>query len=576
MKPIYFLISILLISTSSYITAQETNCIAGDIIAMVHNNDEATKLVSELQTVNGVKTNFQQKRILSNSMHIFLFHYDISLINAYKMLNTVKTNPLVILAQFNHTFKKRSIPNDSLFSSQQWNMNNTAQTGGTVGADIKAPQAWNITTGGLTAQGDTIVVAVIDDGFDLTHHDLNFWKNYQEIPGNSTDDDGNGYLDDVDGWNGGTNNDVIYNAAHGTHVSGIVGARGNNISGVTGVNQNVKIMPICYGNAVNDTVLESNAIVAYAYARDQRNLYNQTNGAKGAFIVATNSSFGVDYNASHPYGGTPANYPMWCAMYDSLGLVGILSAAATANANWDIDVLGDIPTACASRWLVTVTNTDANDLRNAQAAYGHTTIDLGAPGTSITSTVPPNTFAGGGSWTGTSMASPHVAGAIALMYSVPCSQFIAAAKQYPASMALIVKDSLLNATDPNNDLNGITVSGGRLNLFKAVKSIQNYCLSPSSSVGIADNGTMNSEVNIKNIYPNPAGNTVNIAYCSNAATDIIFTNPLGQEIKRIKLTVSKGVQDLQIDVTTFQEGVYFINLITPDKKSNVMKLVITK
>jgi serine protease len=529
MKRIYFLISLLLLIASTTINAQETNCIPGDIIAMVHTNDEAAKLVSTFQTLNGVKTNFQQKRILSNSMHIYLFHYDISVINADIMLNAVKTNPNVILAQFNHIFKKRSIPNDSLFLSQQWNMYNTAQTGGIAGADIKAPQAWDITTGGLTAQGDTIVVAVIDDGFDLTHHDLNFWKNHQEIPGDSIDNDGNGYVDDVDGWNGGTNNDVIYNASHGTHVSGIVGARGNNISGVTGVNQNVKIMPICYGNAVNDTVLESNAIVAYAYARDQRNLYNQTNGLKGAFVVATNSSFGVDYNASHPYGGIPANYPMWCAMYDSLGLVGILSAAATANANWDIDVLGDIPTACASRWLVTVTNTDANDLRNAQAAYGHTTIDLGAPGTSITSTVPPNTYAGGGSWTGTSMASPHVAGAIALMYSVPCSQFIADAKQYPASMALIVKDSLLKATDPNTDLNNITVSGGRLNVFKAVKSIQNYCLSPSSSVGIADNGTTNADLNIKNIYPNPAANTVNIAYCSNQTTDIVFANLLDKK-----------------------------------------------
>lgn len=567
MKRILFLISLLLICTDSFIYSQELNVVHGNIIAMLKSSEDVDKLVASFQTIDGNKTEFKVKEYISKSMNIVLYEFNVSAINENKMLNAIKTSAFVSIAQFNHTFKNRTFPNDSLFS-QQWNMNNTGQTGGTAGADISAVNAWNITTGGITAQGDTIVVAIVDDGFDLTHHDLNYFVNRQEIPGNLTDDDGNGYVDDVVGWNGGTATDVIPVASHGTHVTGIAGARGNNISGVTGVNQNVRIMPVCYGTG-SDTLLESHAVACYAYIRDQRKLYNQTNGAKGAFVVSTNSSFGIDH-------GQPSAYPVWCAMYDSLGAVGVLSAAATANANWNIDIVGDIPTGCASNWLVTVTNTNASDLINPNAAFGATTIDLGAPGTSVTSTVPPNTYAGGAAWTGTSMASPHVAGAIALMYSVQCAQFIAGAKQYPASMALIVKDSLLNATDPNSSLAGNTVSGGRLNLYKAVRAIQNYCLSPTTTLGILSNGIMNEELMIENISPNPANTVLDIVYNSYQSVDIAFSNILGQEIKRIKKEITNvGIQHTTVDLSFLSEGVYFIYLSSANKKSNVVKLVVT-
>jgi serine protease len=479
-------------------------------------------------------------------------------------LKAVKANHLVKMAQYNHFFQERIIPNDTQFSSM-WDMNNTGVSGGVADADIDAPEAWDITTGGLTSQGDTIVVAVIDGGFDLLHEDLNFWKNYQEIPDDSIDNDGDGYIDDVKGWNAGTNSDNIPMASHGTHVAGAIGAKGNNAIGITGINWNVKIMAVSYGSTSGSAALEANAIESYSYVRDLRKLYNQTNGAKGAFVVATNSSFGIDQPA-----GQPSAFPMWCAMYDSLGAVGILSAAATANANWNIDALGDIPTACSSNWLVTVTNTTNSDVKYGSAGYGATTIDLGAPGTSTLSTIPGNSY---GTMTGTSMATPHVAGAIALMYAVPCASFITNYKADPAGVALLVKDSLLGAVDLISDLssaNFATVSQGRLNLYKSVKSIQNYC----AAVGIDEYTTSATTLQIASAYPNPTNHELTIVYKADNAVEITITNMLGQEIKQIPAVAKNGMQQSTIDMTNINKGVYFITLMNGTQKSNVLKIVV--
>jgi serine protease len=562
MKKIYFIILFFLLSTFSFLKAQENNIVSGNIIAMVGSEKAATKLVNQLQSIEGTKTNFKIDRTLSESMHIYLFDFDESLIDRNKMLRQIKNNPLIKTAQFNHYFSQRAtVPNDTLFT-KQWDMNNTGQSGN-VDTDIDAPEAWDITTGGLTAQGDTIVVAVIEDGFDLTHQDLNFWKNYQEIPGDSIDNDSNGYIDDYKGWNGQTSNDVFTVKTHGTHVCGTVGAKGNNVRGLTGVNWNVKVMPICYGNASTNAALESNAIACYSYVRDQRKLYNQTNGVKGAFIVSTNSSFGVD-------SGQPSAYPLWCAMYDSLGNVGILSAGATANHLWNIDTTSDIPTACNSNWLVTVTNTTNTDALQSSAGYGATTIDIGAPGTVIWSTLPGNTY---GVKTGTSMATPHIAGAIALMYSVQCDKFITNYKADPAGIALMIKDSLLGAVDLITDLSTgsyPTVSGGRLNLFKSVKAMQNYC----ADVYVDEKVKINNEFQIS-AYPNPATSVLNLIYSGSENAEINICNLLGQTIKTIQTTnENKGIQHSCIDISSINKGIYFVSIKSKNKKSNVVKVVV--
>ncbi|MCK9399357.1 MAG: S8 family peptidase [Bacteroidales bacterium] len=402
---------------------------------------------------------------LSGRLNIFLLRYNPGVTDDDRLLKEIKVHPDVELAQFNHYIQQRElIPSDEFFGLQ-WNMHNTGQTGGTNDADIDGPEAWDLGNSGVTATGDTIIVAIVDDGFDIDHEDISYWKNYHDIPGNGIDDDTNGYIDDYNGWNSWTNSGEIIERDHGTHVTGIAAAQGNNSKGVTGVNLHVKVMPV-----VGSASVESIVVAGYAYILEMRTLYNETGGEKGAFIVSTNASFGVD-------NGQPEDFPIWGAMYDSLGMQGILSAGATANANVNIDVVGDIPTAFPSDFLITVTNTDNDDVKSSFAAYGPTTIDLGAPGTQIYSTRQSNAY---GYKTGTSMASPHVAGAIAYMFSVASEEFMTAYHNDPAGMALLIKQYILDGVDPLPSLDGITVTGGRLNIYKAALYVSEVAVNISA------------------------------------------------------------------------------------------------
>jgi len=411
---------------------------------------------------------YEMEKVLVRRLNIVSVRIIDSRISAAGALTDLRANPWVEKAQLDHKLTQRqTIPNDPNFSSL-WNMHNTGQSGGTVDADIDAPEAWDLTTGGVTPLGDTIVVAVIDGGCDINHIDLvdNLWTNRYEIPYNSVDDDSNGYVDDIHGWDAYNSDGSIPSHSHGTHVCGIVGARGNNNIHVTGVNWNVKLMPIA-----GSTSLTSIALEAYGYVLDQRFFYDSTGGQLGAFVVATNSSFGVD-NAdcnSDPY-------ILWNDIYDAMGQLGILSAAATMNSNSNVDVTGDVPTGCASDYVIAVTNTTKYDTKNAGAAYGALSIDLGAPGTSVVSTVPGNNTS---SMSGTSMASPHVAGAVGFLHAVMSQGFATYYLNNPGDGALMIKDFILDGTDPLTSLNGITVSGGRLNLNNSALLVQLFMASDS-------------------------------------------------------------------------------------------------
>ncbi|MBH48854.1 MAG: hypothetical protein CME71_11865, partial [Halobacteriovorax sp.] len=170
-------------------------------------------------------------------------------------------------------------PNDSDFS-QQWSLDSQDN-----GADIKIGEVWKKSTG-----SKNFVIAVVDEGVDVNHADLkeNMWTNSAEIPGNGIDDDNNGYIDDINGWNAYQSNGDLIASRHGTHVAGITGAKGNNNRDVAGVNWDVKIMGVGASSATTSVVLEG-----YGYVLAQKTRWLNSNGTQGANVVVTNSSFGV-------------------------------------------------------------------------------------------------------------------------------------------------------------------------------------------------------------------------------------------------------------------------------------------
>lgn len=400
-------------------------------------------------------------REVSKTMHIWLIQVSRT---EQDMLEWLRRRPEVSVAQYDHLLGLRasSLPNDPLFM-QQWQYINDGSAGGAPNADLDADLAWDISIGGVSMAGDTIVIAVIDGGINKSHPDLlpNLWRNNAEIPGDGIDNDLNGFTDDYLGWNVFSQNDDIqgFTTIHGTPVSGVIGACGNNSLGLTGVNWKVKIMFVAGGN------LESELLAAYDYVLSARLRYNETNGAAGAFVVASNCSWGIDY-------GMPADSPLWCAAFDELGEAGIVSVAATANNPVNVDLLGDLPTTCPSEFLVTVTSLDRGDHLAPTAAWGPVHIDLGAYGEGILSTGTGNLFTLNA---GTSFAAPQVAGAVGLLYAAPCPELIAEAKTDPEAAARLVRHWLLESTVHNNDLQDKTYTKGRLNLFKLLRGYEEAC-----------------------------------------------------------------------------------------------------
>ncbi|MFK5855218.1 MAG: S8 family peptidase [Bacteroidota bacterium] len=448
-----FLLVLILSFASILISQTNSSFVSGEVMVQLKSSSDLPKLLQTYNLTTG--------HTVSERFNIYLLKFDEMTRTNNTVLNILKVDKSVVNVQNNHIISLRetneTIPNDSFFDDQ-WSLLNTGQASGTPGADIDATLAWDITTGGITALGDTIVIAIIDGGTDLNHQDLDFWKNRHEIPNNNIDDDNNGYIDDYDGWNAYNHSGDIPLNLHGVHVSGIAGAIGNNNLGITGVNWNVKTLPVA-----GDSNYETIVVEALSYIFVLRETYDQTNGEKGAFIVADNCSFGINE-------GNPANFPIWEAMYDSLGQLGILSMGATANRDWDIDVVGDVPTGFTTDYMIAVTNTTKNDVKYSNAGYGLTTIDLGAPGTTIKSLALNNSYT---YKSGTSMATPHVCGAAALLMAAADSAFMLEYKNNPAQGALLIRNFLLNGVDQLEALEGITVTGGRLNIFNSIKLMLN-------------------------------------------------------------------------------------------------------
>jgi hypothetical protein len=452
-------------------SGQQAEVIPGEVLFQLTPNARPEKVQLEFQAAAGILPDFKVQSCISQPMRAWLGTFDHTQISLDEVIATLKTIAGVSLAQANHKIESRAIPNDPFFGNQ-WHHQQANDK------DIDTDLAWDITTGGTTAFGDDIVVCVVEpNGTKWDQPDIlpNHWVNEGEIPNNGIDDDDNGYVDDYDGYNVTNGTDNISTGNHGTQVSSMIGAKGNNETGITGVNWDVKLMQVQLGN-----VSEANVVAAYTYPLVMRRLYNETGGERGALVVATNSSWGTD-------NGQPSNAPLWCAMYDSLGYYGILSCGATANNNVNIDVVGDLPTACPSEFMIAVTATNNNDVRTF-SGYGQTTIDLGAPGADVY--LAGNTSYGNTS--GTSFASPCVAGAIALLYSAPCASFAAIFQADPAMAAQMIRDYIYDGTDAVSNLTTETVTGGRLNVRNSLDLLLAEC---SNDVCIAPFGLISENGN---------------------------------------------------------------------------------
>jgi subtilisin family serine protease len=364
--------------------------------------------------------------------------------SAEALMEVYAKHPNVEYVEPNGIITLNQTPNDPRYGDL-WALHNDGSSGGTVDADIDAPEAWDLQIGSLS-----IVIASIDSGVDYTHEDLaaNIWTNPGEIPDNSIDDDSNGYVDDYYGFNFHYDvNDPLDGYGHGTHTAGSMAAVGDNGLGITGINWQAKIMSL---KATNDN--GDGSIAAFAEAL----VYAVDMGAP-----LSNNSWGT---------GTPFSQVVEDALIyaDANNHLAIFAAGNQSN---DVDVSGYYPCDSTMPNVICVANTNHNDelhelVGGVGSNYGFVSVDLSAPGASILSTVPPGNFLdsndgipddGYGYGSGTSMAAPHVAGVAALILA-----------EYPSSTPSEVIARLKGSVDLVPWLAGYVATGGRLNAHNAL------------------------------------------------------------------------------------------------------------
>ncbi|MFM7090660.1 MAG: S8 family serine peptidase [Bacteroidota bacterium] len=522
MKIKIYLLTLLMIPALTMIAQKESSVTRGQLLVKFKPQVIPENFMVGFQTYARDGGGIWLEKKLSRSANINLIGYDTLTVNAVNLLEEIKKDPQVEYACFDISVEPRGdMPDDPNLESQ-WGLF-------TIGAN----KVWELTKGGVSALGDTIVVAILDTGFDINHEDLrnNIWTNKGEKHGDKIDNDQNGYVDDVNGWNFIHQQPAHVADNHGSSVAGIIGAQGNNGKGITGLNWHVKLM-------VFETRLVSDIIAAYDYIIDQRERFNRTKGKQGAFVVVTNASFGVNKIKC-------VDQPLWGEMYDRLGTAGILSVAGAANNPWNVDEVGDMPTTCQSNYLLTVLNTNARDERYAGSAYGPVSIDMGAPGQQSFSTRSNNEY---GVFHGNSAAAPHLAGAVALLYSLPRQGLAEEAISNPAQTAMKIKNNLLSNVDKVSSLVSLTATGGRLNVFNSmVKLLEQY---PEKKSEISNSQIL--------VYPNPVIDEIYVEMAKPEAETAILSiyNVMGQQIKQIFLP--QGVNRARVLTNGWKPGNYWV------------------
>ena len=338
-------------------------------------------------------------------------------------LERLRRDPNVEYAEPDYILEAALAPADPSYPLL-WGLHNTGQTGGVTGADIGAEAAWSISVGDRS-----VLVGVIDSGIDYTHPDLaaNIWTNPGEIPGNGLDDDNNGFVDDVHGWDFLNNdNDPSDDFGHGTHVAGTIGAVGDNNLGVVGVNWRVSLLPLKFLNSSG-------------------------NGPTSAAVAAINyaTALGVDV-LNNSWGGYDFSQTLLDAIR-SAETAGVLFVCAAGNNGTSNDNLPFYPANYDVSNVISVAATDQYDSKAVFSNFGPATVDLAAPGVDIYSTLPGGHY---GPLSGTSMAAPHVSGVAALIRAVA-----------PDMPAVEVKREILEGAVPLSTLAPYVATGGRLSAF---------------------------------------------------------------------------------------------------------------
>lgn len=389
---------------------------------------QARSLVkAKISDVNADEIDDNYKSLLSGR----LAKFKISGMSTKEAIARLKSHQAIEYVEPDYQVSIAGTPDDPRFD-ELWGLNNEGQTGGTADADIDAVEAWDISTGSRD-----VVVGVIDTGIDYSHSDLasNMWVNSSEIPGDGIDNDGNGFVDDVHGINAITNTgDPMDDEGHGTHVSGTIGASGNNATGVVGVNHEVSLVGCKFLDAAGNGST-SDAIKCIDYMVGLKNA--------GVNLRVLNNSWG---------GGGYSQ-----ALADAIAsseAADLLFVAAAGNDTIDNDVNPHYPSNYENASVLSVASTDQTDNISWFSHYGLTSVDMGAPGSAILSTTPGESYA---SYSGTSMATPHVAGAAALVLSIN-----------PELNTQELKELLMSSGDANAALQGVTVAGTRLNVNQAL------------------------------------------------------------------------------------------------------------
>jgi subtilisin family serine protease len=347
-------------------------------------------------------------------------------------IRTLHATPGIDFAEPNWLYEADAVSDDPYYATNKlWGMEGDASPLFQNQYGSQAAEAWDK---GHTDCGK-VMVAVIDEGAQYKHPDLrhNFWVNPYEIPDNGIDDDGNGFIDDTRGWDFARDDKSTYDGLgddHGTHVSGTIGALGGNAKGVAGMCWKLRLINVKFLGTTSGST--ANAIKAIDYVTDLKLRH-------GLDLVAINASWGGGYSQGLK------------KAIEAAGKADIVFVAAAGNSGANNDVTPHYPSSYDSPSIISVAAIGAGGLLASFSNDGATSVDLGAPGVAIYSTVPGGT--GYAAYSGTSMATPHVAGAIALY-----------ASSHPdVRKAADLKQAILSSVVPTPSLNGKTVTGGRLN-----------------------------------------------------------------------------------------------------------------